>query len=39
MLTNNVILNSDSYKYSQYDQYPEGTEYRLFIHRVSRSES
>lgn len=24
---NNIILNSDSYKYSQYNQYPEGTEY------------
>lgn len=23
----NVILNSDSYKYSQFNQYPEGTEY------------
>lgn len=23
----NIILNSDSYKYSQYNQYPEGTEY------------
>jgi nicotinamide phosphoribosyltransferase len=23
----NIILNSDSYKYSQYAQYPEGTEY------------
>jgi nicotinamide phosphoribosyltransferase len=27
MLTNNVILNSDSYKYSQWNQYPEGTEH------------
>jgi len=24
---NNIILNSDSYKYSQFNQYPEGTEY------------
>ncbi len=23
----NIILNSDSYKYSQFNQYPEGTEY------------
>jgi nicotinamide phosphoribosyltransferase len=27
MLTNNIILNSDSYKYSQWNQYPEGTEH------------
>ena len=26
-MLNNIILNSDSYKYSQYNQYPEGTEY------------
>ena len=26
-LTRNLLLNSDSYKYSQYDQYPPGTEY------------
>ena len=26
-LSNNIILNSDSYKYSQFDQYPPGTEY------------
>ena len=24
---NNIILNSDSYKYSQFNQYPSGTEY------------
>lgn len=24
---NNIILNSDSYKYSQYNQYPAGTQY------------
>lgn len=24
---NNLILNADSYKYSQFNQYPEGTEY------------
>ena len=23
----NIILNSDSYKYSQFNQYPPGTEY------------
>ena len=23
----NIILNADSYKYSQFNQYPEGTEY------------
>jgi nicotinamide phosphoribosyltransferase len=23
----NIILNSDSYKFSQWNQYPEGTEY------------
>lgn len=27
MLTNNIILISDSYKYSQFNQYPQGTEY------------
>jgi nicotinic acid phosphoribosyltransferase len=27
MLKNNIILNSDSYKYSQWNQYPEGTEH------------
>lgn len=26
-LSKNIILNSDSYKYSQYNQYPTGTEY------------
>jgi nicotinamide phosphoribosyltransferase len=26
-LSKNIILNSDSYKYSQFSQYPEGTEY------------
>lgn len=26
-MTNNIILNSDSYKYSQFNQYPPGTEY------------
>lgn len=26
-LTHNIILNSDSYKYSQFAQYPSGTEY------------
>lgn len=26
-LTDNLLLNSDSYKYSQYNQYPPGTEY------------
>lgn len=27
MITNNIILSSDSYKYSMFRQYPEGTEY------------
>lgn len=27
MNQHNIILNSDSYKYSQFNQYPEGTEY------------
>lgn len=27
MFTNNIILSSDSYKYSMFLQYPEGTEY------------
>lgn len=26
-MKHNIILNSDSYKYSQFNQYPEGTEY------------
>ena len=26
-LTHNICLNSDSYKFSQFDQYPPGTEY------------
>jgi len=26
-MRNNIILNADSYKYSQFNQYPEGTEY------------
>ena len=26
-LTKNIILNSDSYKYSQWNQYPKNTEY------------
>lgn len=26
-LSNNIILNSDSYKYSQFNQYPINTEY------------
>jgi len=27
MNNTNLILNTDSYKFSQYNQYPEGTEY------------
>lgn len=27
MQTKNIILNTDSYKYSQFNQYPQGTEY------------
>ena len=27
MQTKNIILNTDSYKYSQWNQYPQGTEY------------
>jgi nicotinamide phosphoribosyltransferase len=26
-MRDNILLNSDSYKYSQYNQYPEGTQY------------
>lgn len=35
MFTNNVILSSDSYKYSMYKQYPEGTE-RVYSYVESR---
>ena len=27
LIQNSILLNSDSYKYSQYNQYPQGTEY------------
>ena len=27
MINKTILLNSDSYKYSQYNQYPKGTEY------------
>ena len=35
-MRNNIILNSDSYKYSQFNQYPEGTEY-VYSYIESRS--